>query len=332
MSDWFYAKNGRQEGPVSLENLRALVAEGKVSRSDLAWNATMKDWQPVGNIAELASGNSLSSPTPADPANPYAAPGSAWQQPSAAPTAELPDITPGSEPFDIMACLKLGWKLTARHFGVLILAMLTMFGIGMMISVPFTVIFAAQAAAAAGSQTDPNAFAGVNIGLSIVQNVIQQLASIFLTAGFTRIALNIASGREATYAQLFSQGGKYLKLIGASLLFYLAMFLGLLLLIVPGIMIACRFGQFQKAIVDRDLGVFESFRYSFEITRNNSMNLIGLFLMGLLIMLAGIIALCVGVVFAVPFFSVSTAIAYRWMQHGHRAVQDHPASPRPLLP
>lgn len=84
-------------------------------------------------------------------------------------------------------------------------------------------------------------------------------------------------------------------------------------------------------MVDRNLGVVDSFKYSATITINNRMNLFLLGLLGFLIVIAGCFALCVGMFFAIPVMWLSWTVAYRWMQYGHRAALDHPGTATPML-
>jgi uncharacterized membrane protein len=106
---------------------------------------------------------------------------------------------------------------------------------------------------------------------------------------------------------------------------------GLVLFIVPGIYIMLRYGQYMTAIVDRNMGVMESLSYSSSITENNRMNLFVLILMTIAIAIAGCLALVVGLIFAYPVIWLSWAVAYRWMQYGHRAAMDHPGTQTPML-
>lgn len=51
---WFYARNGQQTGPVTLEQLVELARSGQVVAQDLVWTAGMPQWQPAGSTAALA--------------------------------------------------------------------------------------------------------------------------------------------------------------------------------------------------------------------------------------------------------------------------------------
>lgn len=72
--DWFYEKNGRQEGPVSEEQLRAQIGSNELSPTNLVWREGMDGWKPAGELAELnpaagSTGPNLSSPSPAPEAS-----------------------------------------------------------------------------------------------------------------------------------------------------------------------------------------------------------------------------------------------------------------------
>jgi hypothetical protein len=53
MSDWFYAKDGRQNGPLELDALQRLVATGEVQPADLVWADGMPQWIEAGRVPAL---------------------------------------------------------------------------------------------------------------------------------------------------------------------------------------------------------------------------------------------------------------------------------------
>lgn len=59
ISEWFYAVNQEQKGPVSFDQLKALVQSGVVTASSLVWREGMAEWTPaevVPGIRGLAVG------------------------------------------------------------------------------------------------------------------------------------------------------------------------------------------------------------------------------------------------------------------------------------
>jgi len=64
---WYYSKNGIQLGPVEENELRAKLASGEVSSTDLVWREGMTDWLPAARVLELATLTAVPVATPAIP-------------------------------------------------------------------------------------------------------------------------------------------------------------------------------------------------------------------------------------------------------------------------
>lgn len=55
MSEWYYAHDGEQKGPVPVSELHRLAANGDFDPvNDLVWREGMSDWKPAGTVPELA--------------------------------------------------------------------------------------------------------------------------------------------------------------------------------------------------------------------------------------------------------------------------------------
>ncbi len=345
MNEWYYAKDGQQSGPVRFEQLSELAKNGGLSAQDLVWNSTMKDWTPAGQVQGIFSPASSAAAVipPSDPSNPYAAPTSAWTADSQISAGvALEEIPPGSEPINVGACVKRGFDLVVRNIGMVLA--ITLIGGVIFYAISTALQFIGIATGAVGPVMEPPAGASPEQAMaaamaqmgsfgwfSVVSSLIQQAVTTFLTLGATRVGLNLVSGKEISVEMLFGGGKKFLPAFGASILYMLMVWVGLIFLIFPGIYLALRFGQYMPAMVDRNLGVFEAFSYSSKITKNNRVNLFLLALLGFLIAIAGCLALCVGLIFAFPVIILSNFVAYRWMQYGHRAALDYPGTATPML-
>lgn len=388
VNEWYYAKNGTQHGPVTLETLRGLASSGGLSGEDLVWNQTMKDWLPATQVAGVIPTQAI------DPANPYAVSQTAFVPPSMIPVFDEPalaEIEPGSEKLAVMKCTGRGFTLTARHFGTLILAMLIFMGIQWAIGMPLGIVEGIiKMNSGYRPPTPPSVGAGsaemlefmktsmVSEMLSpirILNQIITTLAALFLTAGVYRVCLNVVSGKQVGLGQMFGVGPLFLKIVGAYLLYMLLLLVVSLPSLVPwyffatkqilphlsggfdekeffsrldwqavGMAVATSFvlslpvfylmGRlclYQIAIVDRSVGVVESLHYSWKITRGSGWRFVGLMIMMFLVTIAGMLVLCVGILFAVPMTWVMHVAAYRWLQYGRRALEDHPGTTRPVL-
>ncbi len=86
MSQWYYAHDGKQSGPVPISELERLAGDGKFDpEKDLVWREGQPDWKPAVNVPELEAlfkkpstmepaSAGTSEPTPASMPSPYEAP------------------------------------------------------------------------------------------------------------------------------------------------------------------------------------------------------------------------------------------------------------------
>ena len=350
MQEWYYVKGGQQSGPVSLEELRTLANNGTLLPGDLVWNSSMQDWTVASTVSGIFSSMSPSPnsdsphlPTP----NPQATASPIWTE-----------IRPGSDPIQIGSCIERAFKLTVRHIGQLLLIILILVAISITASSIMTALDKALGLPGAFSfaQTELLSHMPPGATISVQQNqasilnlIITNLISTFLGLGIIRIGLNIVDSKAFTIAQLFGGGPYLLRAILAALLWtaVLACAVGIVVApafflssvmshapfiatcIVAGIVLfvgliylSLRFGFYSVAIVDRNASVIEAFQYSSRITTHNRLLLFLLMLLGILIVLAGLIAFCVGVLFAYPLVCIAWVVAYRWMQYGAQVVQE----------
>ena len=332
MQTWYYSNKGERQGPVSFEELRTLAASGTLDpHADLAWTEGMNDWKPCGQVPGLFAGNSMAT---AEGFNPYAAPGTASQNLLAPVSAsDLVEITPGTYPVDIVGVLRRAMELTNRRFGLIL-------GIGVVYLILTGAVqgglefLSRQMGLSSVGILPGGLLAGSPLAKQYAHPVIALVSwaiTTFLQLGLTRVALNLASGDEVSVGTLFSQGDKLLRSLGAGILYFLVVAAGLLLLIVPGVYLALKFSMYQSALVDKNMGVIEAFKYSSRLTQNNKLSLIGLGLLSILVVLAGALALLVGLIYAIPVVTIALALAYRALQFGPAAMADRPGTRTPML-
>ncbi len=332
MDQWYYAKGGQQNGPITLAQLQDLIRNGTLNPStDLVWNSAMPDWLPASQVPALSGG--VAPPDVPSGSHPFAYPTA---------TGGLSDIVPGSEPIIPTACMKRAWDLTVKHIGPLLLVMIIFVATSILISMGLEAVDSAMGWSPVGeafmkelSSTPGGAgysfSAGSEDQLSLPSSIISSILSVFLMLGATKIGLRVVDGKPFEVGMLFS-GGKFLiKGFIAYLLYMLMFVLGVLLLIVPGFIVLIRFGMYQNAIVDRNMGIIESLGYSWKLTKGNGLNLFVIGLLSLCALIAGCIALIVGLLFAYPMIWLMWIVAYRWLQYGGRAVLDDPTTGRPML-
>ena len=56
ITNWYYAKNGTQTGPISEPELLRLVNSGELNQDSFVWHEGLSDWQPLGVAHPAAFG------------------------------------------------------------------------------------------------------------------------------------------------------------------------------------------------------------------------------------------------------------------------------------
>jgi len=54
VADWYYARGNKQQGPVTLEALRALAGNRQLVATDMVWKNGTPDWKPAGELPDLS--------------------------------------------------------------------------------------------------------------------------------------------------------------------------------------------------------------------------------------------------------------------------------------
>jgi uncharacterized membrane protein len=115
------------------------------------------------------------------------------------------------------------------------------------------------------------------------------------------------------------------KYLGASILLGLAIGIGFILLIVPGVIFALMFLFTTFIVIDRELGPIEAMKESHRITRGHKWPLLGFVIVLTLINLLGVLALVVGLLVSIPVSTLAFVHAYRVLSAkagAHPAVAD----------
>jgi hypothetical protein len=120
----------------------------------------------------------------------------------------------------------------------------------------------------------------------------------------------------------------YWKFLVTSFFVYLSILFGLLLLIVPGVLALVCFIFAMVIVIDRGAGPIDAMSESVRLTRGFRWQLLGLIAVQLLLIAAGVLALGVGFLVAVPVVMLSTVHAYRVLESKTGRAESGAATPR----
>lgn len=101
---------------------------------------------------------------------------------------------------------------------------------------------------------------------------------------------------------------------GATLIYLLVFFVGLVLIIVPGIIWGIMFGFASYFVIDKNMGPIEALKASKRIVYGHTWELFLLGVLSCLIMLLGLVCLLVGIFVAIPVTAIALAHAYRTLE------------------
>src|SRR6201999_442540 len=90
-----------------------------------------------------------------------------------------------------------------------------------------------------------------------------------LDLGFRKIALHIHDRQNSSYKELFSAFSLAPKAIIGWILYCLMVWIGWLLLVLPGFIALLRFAFFPYFIIDKNMGPIAALKESYEVTQHH---------------------------------------------------------------
>ena len=147
--------------------------------------------------------------------------------------------------------------------------------------------------------------------------VVQFVVDTMLALGMYAVVIDVIAGRKAEVSRLFSKRSPTLifhAVIG-SLIVGLAIALGLIFLIIPGIYFALRLQYFSVALIEQESPDFwAAIETSWKMTEGHVFGLLGVSLLSILVIMAGVLALFVGLFVAIPVVFLMNVLVYRQLQ------------------
>lgn len=178
---------------------------------------------------------------------------------------------------------------------------------------------------------------GIAIGGSLVYLVITMAAGFIpagalilggpLTLGFIFFAKQIANGEEPKIENLFDGFKNFLPALATYLLVAVFVFLWMLLLIIPGLIMALAYSQAMYILSDEpDIGASAAISKSRAMMDGYKMKLFGMMLLFMLLSFLCVLTLGIGYFFLIPFMQVTMVKFYQDVKADYDAMQP-PAEP-----
>lgn len=167
-------------------------------------------------------------------------------------------------------------------------------------------------------------FLAIGIGLTILTSkyfIPYMIVAFAFNIMVISLSIAVARGHKATTSYLTSPFQTYkitLNYVLSSILTMLAILVGLILLIIPGLYLSVKLSMVKYIAVDKEnLRVMEILKESMKITDGNFWKIVlfGLTLIGINIL--GLIPLFLGLIITVPLSMTATALFYDKLLHIH---------------
>jgi uncharacterized membrane protein len=217
------------------------------------------------------------------------------------------------ETFSVNEALRYGWEAFKRNLAMAV-------GLGFTsLAVMFVLNGFTQA-------TQQHAHTMLSFGASLVAQLVQ----VFLAFLWVRFALAVHDGQEVRPRDLLPDGATFLTYLAVSILYGLLVTAGLILLVVPGVYLAVRYGLVGFLVVDhRTTDALGAFHQSAELTRGWRGRLFLLGLVLVLLNIAGAVLFGVGLLVTMPVTAFASALVYRRLatRTAHDAYYAGPPAP-----
>jgi uncharacterized membrane protein len=199
----------------------------------------------------------------------------------------------GAKKFTINGAVGYGWNAMKANIGILLI---------------YTIVTFVVIGGLNGAQR-VTVGEGFSFSFSIVNLIVNSIVGI---VGI-KIALNIFDGKGTSLEEIGLNLKLLLNYIGGYLLYMIIVVLGVLLFIVPGVIWGIKYSFMFYIMIDQNVGPTKALEMSGQMTDGIKMDLFVLYLVFILITIAGFLALFVGIFVAIPVLMMAQVYVYRQM-------------------
>lgn len=188
------------------------------------------------------------------------------------------------------------WQILKQHWSTIYLMGGIAFGVQILLTILQEQLFGPEG-------TDPTL-------MSVLFSLLNSVVSMVLGAGIIGVMLKIVRGETVDIPDLLSNKSSVIQYFLSAIVVGFTVFIGFILLIIPGIIFAVKYGYAQIIAVDKKLGPMEAMRLSAQMTNGKILKIMGLGTGLVLLNIAGVLALLVGLLVTMPLTGIAQMLLY----------------------
>lgn len=239
-----------------------------------------------------------------NPGNPYAAPASALQEtPSDSQVPSIEEALSRGYDFNISDLLSEAWQRVKGTKGIIIGGFLVFYAVLLAASFAIGGFFGLL-----GVVSDNPMLAAV---AELVIGIFASALAYPFMAGINMVGVRRAADQPISFNDVFSHFGRTVPLMITAILSILLIYLGMILLIIPGLYLGIAYILAVPLVVERGLSPWQAMEASRKAITQHWFKVFGLFLLLGLITLVSAIPLGIGLVWTIPLYVIVIGVLYR---------------------
>ncbi len=148
------------------------------------------------------------------------------------------------------------------------------------------------------------------IMLQIIGFIYWLLIYPVIQYGASYLYLKAARNQTFKIKEMFNGFNNYLNVVLAHLLVSAIIIMGIIMLVVPGIIMACRLAFVPYLVMDRNLEPIAAVEKSWQMTRGYSWKIFGIGILAIPIFILGLLMVFVGAIFSAMWITTAFAAIY----------------------
>lgn len=291
----------KEYGPVSAEDLRRWISEGRLNAQSLARAEAGGDWKPLREFPEFADALGIAPGAPDAATPPLMAPASALS-----PEA----LAERDYELDIGSCIGRAWTLLGANFwpiiGIWLLIWIIEIALNKICSLIFLPPMPLVFRPGEIPQFTPGQYA-LMVPMAFVLAPIQTLLSAGLYNYYLKLIRNENPQMGDAFAGFSSIAGQLLLL---GLVKLLLLLVGFAFCVLPCVYLSVAWVFALPLVIDRRLGFWQAMELSRRVVTRHWFIVFAFLLVDGLLMLCGVFACCIGLVVTIPLGVLALLYAY----------------------